>query len=776
MVQLIVTAPTPERLKRARTLQRKLLELILAAKTAILEVIPTPRESSISFKWRFTSPEYDGFPSEPEEVNEFHPLPQKITIKWSLEDINRCKKAIDGGFISITASSQSHRWTRQDIQEYMKYTGALTVVPIREYEASQNKISTKACKSKAQVSISQMPLSAIIPLHKNEVEILASEEAQCNEAPTSVISGRFHEGHGTSDLKLLCNQAWSHSENQYTTNDCKKKYTIATLNIGLTFAIQLKEQIQRVNTLEKENDKLKVQVLQLEHDQAMLQQEITNTREKDEKDVSAARLEGEKIAEENILRLWNSAKERGRVIGVCAMEKMFQRQGIPSGITSDVRNDLSTPSLVIPNLDIGERRDSKSALKRMPPICADESRSHLSKAGALHLPPPTNPTDPVDHATTSSNDLLPTVATFDSQESRRGTATTNASIVHFVSQATADSPRATQGTTYPTLLRLSQDTDEYYYIGHFVVSSVVTTTDFNQVLENLPDLSSNDKHTKQKLLKERDRALGSISESLNDLPVDIYNLQYAFFGKEQYKILVDAKKKYDAMKAADNTINLLIEADDQTDKCPTPSTTMDKASQTGLLSEPHNHDITPLPLKIPTAPKAMRSDHSTIEVQTLSGPIHHNSIRSSLSQTINTPKGPAAMMRVYPPASDKEALRLSNPTRSSTISTNNSPVFGTSNKPVVEGRSYTNNDKFKSLATPNCHHATGSPLPSPRKNHEERIQRKRKHTSDNEDRSLREHSSGFGKTISSGSVQIFVFAGEFCGNRIDKVGVVCTGV
>ncbi|TGO70365.1 hypothetical protein BOTNAR_0001g00400 [Botryotinia narcissicola] len=357
MVQLIVTGPMPERIERARALQRKLLELILTARIGLLKLIPTPRESSISFKWRFTSHEYNGFPSESDEINKFHPLPQKMTVKWSLEDINKCDKAIYGDFIIITASSQSHRWTKQDIQEHMKCrlhdfiesslgrplksrphwinTGALTVL-IREYEASQNKISTKACKPKAQVSISEMPLSAIIPFHENKVEILASEEAQCNKAPTSVISGRFDEGHGTSDLKLLCDQAWSHLENQV--NFC--------------------------NPAERPDST------------SMLQQEISNTREKDEKDVSAARLEGEKIAEENILRLWSSAKERGR----------------------------------------------------MPPICADESRSHLSKAGALHSPPATNPTDPVDHATTSSNDLHPTVATFDSQDFRQGTAITNVSV------------------------------------------------------------------------------------------------------------------------------------------------------------------------------------------------------------------------------------------------------------------------------------------------------------------------------------------------------------
>ncbi|KAF7887017.1 uncharacterized protein EAF02_003664 [Botrytis sinoallii] len=328
-------------------------------------------------------------------------------------------------------------------------------------------------------------------------------------------------------------------------------------------------------------------------------------------------------------------------------------------------------------------------------MCADEIRDHLSKACALHSPLHSNPTDPADNAMTSSNNLLPTIATFESQKSRHKTAITNASvqippatnalhesflnrilgpinhtlnivppshvpnlvqwtgfftinlntqpcifplstpmqtygqIVHFVSQATAESTRATQGTAYPTLLLLSQDTDEYHYIGNFVVSSVVTRTNFNQVLENLPGFSPNDRHTKHELLKERDRALGSISEFADDLPVDFYTLQYIFFGKEQYKILVYAKNKYDAMKAADYTIVLLIGAGDQTDKSSNPSITIDRASQTDYLSEPHNQNFTPPGLKVPTAPKAIRSDHSTIEDQTLSGSIHRSSISLS---------------------------------------------------------------------------------------------------------------------------------------------------
>ncbi|KAF5874508.1 uncharacterized protein Bfra_004518 [Botrytis fragariae] len=914
MVQLIVTGPSPERLKRARTLQRKLLKLISAARRALFELIPTPRESSLSFKWRFTSPEYDGFSSEPDEVNEFHLLPQKMTIKWSLEDIRKCGKAFDGGFISITASSQSHTWDRHDIHKYKKFrfldfiesslgrslkarphwfspvsndkrfnfyrwqfsetfpgfwqrsfslwlsvnyfelnnaldTGALTVVPIREYEASQNRLSTRVCRPKAQVSIGQMSLSAIVPFQENAMQIPASEKAQCKEAPPSIIAGK--------------------SQDQNTTHNCKDNCARATLNVGSTFAIQLKIQMERAKTLENENDRLNVQVLQLEYDQAMLQQEISNTRKKDEKEIAAARLEGEKIAEENVLRLWNSAKERGRVIG------------------------RTINSFSYTNSGIGEKRGSPNFVRRMPPVRANESRDHLSKTGALHSPPPSNLASPADRATASPEDLLPTIATFRLQNSRRRTVITNASvqippatnafhesflnrifgsinrtlnivppshipnpvqwtkffninldtqpyifplsnpmqtygqIVHFVSQATAESPRVTQGTIYPTFLRLSQDTDEYYYIGHFVVSSVVTTTDFNQVLENLPDFSPNEKGTRQKLLKERNRALGSTSVLENDLPVNFYTLQHVFFGEEQYKILIDAKNKCDAMKAADHTIDLLIEADNRTNKSPTSYGTMDKTSQTDYLSELHNQNFTPPGLKVPIAPKAMRSDHSTIEEPTILGSIHrssihssrvhniptepaamrgghlssesetflessyHNFIRSSLSQTINVPKRPAAMVRVYPPASDKEVPSHSKPIRSSTIGTNSSLVNGTSSGPVVEGRSYTTGDKefpknsyhhdivstplthfnnsqgatatlnerqtpggeFESLANPNCHQTTNSLFSPPRKNREETIQRKRKHTSGDESRNLREHSRCFGKTISPGSVQ-----------------------
>ncbi|KAF7887016.1 uncharacterized protein EAF02_003663 [Botrytis sinoallii] len=89
----------------------------------------------------------------------------------------------------------------------------------------------------------------------------------------------------------------------------------------------------------------------------------------------------------------------------------------------------------------------------------------------------------------------------------------------------------------------------------------------------------------------------------------------------------------------------------------------------------------------------MRDGHLSSESGTLIKSSHHNSIRSSLSQTINIPKGPAAMMRVYPPTPENEVRSQSKPTWSSTISTNSSLVNGTSNEPMVEGRSYASGEK-----------------------------------------------------------------------------------
>ncbi|KAF7887018.1 uncharacterized protein EAF02_003665 [Botrytis sinoallii] len=271
MDQLIVTGATPERLERARTLQRKLLGLI-SARTGLFELIRTPRESSISFNWRVTSPEYDGFPSEPDETRRDVQKYTRIRSHDFIESLLGRSLNVRPHWISPVLNDErfnSYRWQfGETFSEFRQKsfsqwlcanyfelnnsldTVALTVVPIREYEASQNRISTRFCRPKAQVSISQMSPSAIVPFHENGTQIPASEKVQCNEASTSIIAGRLHEERGTSDLVLLCNQAWSHLENQYTTNDCKNNYTKATLNKELSFAIQLKDQIRRANALE----------------------------------------------------------------------------------------------------------------------------------------------------------------------------------------------------------------------------------------------------------------------------------------------------------------------------------------------------------------------------------------------------------------------------------------------------------------------------------------------------------------------------------------------
>ncbi|KAF7900394.1 uncharacterized protein EAF01_007696 [Botrytis porri] len=85
-------------------------------------------------------------------------------------------------------------------------TGALTVVPIFEHRAPQKILSTRNYRPKVQALISRIPLSAVIRFYENGMQKLASENAQCSEPPARIIPGKSHEEHGTSHLKLLCNQ------------------------------------------------------------------------------------------------------------------------------------------------------------------------------------------------------------------------------------------------------------------------------------------------------------------------------------------------------------------------------------------------------------------------------------------------------------------------------------------------------------------------------------------------------------------------------------------
>lgn len=209
-------------------------------------------------------------------------------------------------------------------------------------------------------------------------------------------------------------------------------------------------------------------------------------------------------------------------------------------------------------------------------------------------------------------------------------------LVHFISGNEAELPRAAQGTTYPTLLQRTQSVDQYYYIGHFVVSSVVTTTDFDELLKNMPEMSEADKYTKHQLLDERSQALSSAAAAEKDLPVDFYTLQYVFFGDEQNKILLDAQDRFDALKAANNTIDSLLEANDR-----------DKSlSSTG---------------QVPNMPAAMRNRHpSSSETETLPAPNHHNSSSSPLFQVNKAPSEPAAMTKKHISSGESEGPASSN--------------------------------------------------------------------------------------------------------------------
>ncbi|KAJ8071717.1 hypothetical protein OCU04_002033 [Sclerotinia nivalis] len=54
-------------------------------------------------------------------MNEVCPLPQKIVLKWRLEDIDECNKAIDEGFVKITAFRRTHTWSKVEIHKYSRY-------------------------------------------------------------------------------------------------------------------------------------------------------------------------------------------------------------------------------------------------------------------------------------------------------------------------------------------------------------------------------------------------------------------------------------------------------------------------------------------------------------------------------------------------------------------------------------------------------------------------------------------------------------------------------
>lgn len=166
MFRKLVTVTSPERLRRARELQDKLLVLICmytylnhTAFVAILNMEPatarvdfltagTHQETKLRFKWVFQSSEYDGFPSKPEEMNDIFPLPQKIAITWSLEEIDRCVNAIDRGFVKIITCPRSRAWTRLELQKSLKsrmydFIGELTDPKIQSKATYSLRILTR---------------------------------------------------------------------------------------------------------------------------------------------------------------------------------------------------------------------------------------------------------------------------------------------------------------------------------------------------------------------------------------------------------------------------------------------------------------------------------------------------------------------------------------------------------------------------------------------------------------------------------------------------------
>ncbi|KAB8303536.1 hypothetical protein EYC80_004946 [Monilinia laxa] len=394
-------------------------------------------------------------------------------------------------------------------------------------------------------------------------------------------------------------------------------------------------------------------------------------------------------------------------------------------------------------------------------MCADETRSHLSKETVPYTPPQSEPTSPADAILALPTGLLQTISDLETHHSHHQSPVTNASvqippttrgfhksflngvfgpinctlnnvppshipnsvkwtefftihldtqpyifplpnplqtygqIVHFTSQSTTETPRATQGTTFPTILRLSPDVDQYYYLGHFVVSNVITTTSFDQVLKSLPENDENTKHTKHKLLKERDRALGSAATITRNMPVDFYTLQYVFFGEEQYKILVRAQERFEALKSANNTINSLLE----------PHFNHFEGASLTLAHQTRLTEPTTMTRKLPSVP--VFESHTDIN--------NHNTTGQSVQPSNKVFNEPSSMRGKLPYRTEYE--KMSKSKEYSTMS----PSFPRANESLPHGpapvsRVQSSDATNKSLSDTNCHHVNTPSIPAPLSN------------------------------------------------------------
>ncbi|KAI9645446.1 hypothetical protein NHQ30_006185 [Ciborinia camelliae] len=303
------------------------------------------------YRWEF-SERYPQFPSAP-------PFSQ-----WKQKQYFELSNAIDAGDLKIVSSRPRHMNPQIYGQEYtqigrpsqdgMHHPHSMTG---ERHNAPTN--SSPIDPSKNQVSHWNVdsPNSSSVtgPSLGHDAQVPTSESIQRNKIHVNEEEGAQNSKINNAELLNLCNEAWISLENKHNTDDHEHNFARTMLNMGLVYAIQLKEQVQRANTLEHENVNLKIQILNLEHNQAKLQQQILNMRGNDKKEISNARLEGEKIAEKYVERLWNLAKEEGRVIGVCAVENKYKMQNHTSVLTARGHSGPSPGSSTSPNTGTGGR-------------------------------------------------------------------------------------------------------------------------------------------------------------------------------------------------------------------------------------------------------------------------------------------------------------------------------------------------------------------------------------------------------------------------------------
>lgn len=206
--------------------------------------------------------------------------------------------------------------------------GDVEVMPINEQQGLEYK--EQLAPQRKRITIAKYCMQAMQLDEEDEEDEDDSPHPHTTTGGSSGLSAETPLANGVAsgprreldnpDLLRLCNQTWADMESVYTSRGLDYGYVRIMLNMGLTHACQMKDQLKLTSKLEQKNYELKLQARKPKRIEAELQQETSEIEAVKEEELSKARLEGENIAEMTSERMLNSAKERGRVLGVAAME------------------------------------------------------------------------------------------------------------------------------------------------------------------------------------------------------------------------------------------------------------------------------------------------------------------------------------------------------------------------------------------------------------------------------------------------------------------------